>query len=94
MDRKIVVAIIENIGKASSQAEVLAALNDGIRAAASAESIRYGCHVDLDHGVHPDGCVLDTGDPSLCIYARGLADAGKTKWSCKWWKPILPKETA
>ena len=29
--------------------------------AALAQPVSHGCHVDVDHGMKPDGCVLDDG---------------------------------
>lgn len=46
--------------------------------------LKYGCHVDLEHGSEPDGCVIDTGDISDCIYAK----EDMRKEQCKYWQII------
>ena len=56
--------------------------------AALAQSVPHGCHVDLDHGMKPDGCVLDDGRPENCIYAKRLLREGKDKTACEYWQPI------
>ena len=48
----------------------------------------HGCHVDLEPGQAPDGCVLDDHRPQDCVYARALLRDGKTKLDCEYWKPI------
>jgi hypothetical protein len=53
--------------------------------------VKYGCHVDLDPGMEPDGCVIDEDQPHKCIYAK----AGMRKEQCKYWrivKPLLQEE--
>lgn len=47
----------------------------------------YGCHVDLEDGMEPDGCVLDQGMPELCVVAQRLHDSGKCKTDCQYWRP-------
>ena len=42
----------------------------------------YGCTVDLALDEEPDGCVLDYGAPTDCIYAK----ARRTKWTCPFWQ--------
>ena len=56
--------------------------------AALAQPVPHGCHVDLDHGMKPDGCVLDDGRPENCIYAKRLLREGKDKTACEYWQPI------
>ena len=56
--------------------------------AALAASVPHGCHVDLDPGMKPDGCVLDGGRPETCIYAKRLLREGKDKTACEYWQPI------
>ena len=56
--------------------------------AALAQPVPHGCHVDLDHGRKPDGCVLDDGRPENCIYAKRLLREGKDKTACEYWQPI------
>jgi hypothetical protein len=59
--------------------------------AALAQPVPHGCHVDLEEGMDPDGCVLDEGRPSNCIYARCLVREGKGKTDCEYWQPIEVK---
>ena len=56
--------------------------------AALAQPVPHGCHVDLDNGMKPDGCVLDDGRPENCIYAKRLLREGKDKTACEYWQPI------
>lgn len=56
--------------------------------AALAQPVPHGCHVDLDPGMKPDGCVLDENRPENCIYARRLSREGKDKTACEYWQPI------
>jgi len=51
--------------------------------------MRYGCYVDLDPGMEPDGCVIDTGDLHNCIYAK----KGMRKEQCEYWKIITTTQT-
>ena len=60
---------------------------DDLRAALTAP-VPHGCHVDLDHDMKPDGCVLDDGRPENCIYAKRLLREGKDKTACEYWQPI------
>lgn len=46
--------------------------------------VAYGCHCDLEPGMQPDGCVIDDGTPSMCIYAGRI----KRKEQCEYWRPI------
>lgn len=59
--------------------------------AALAQPAPHGCHVDLEEGMEPDGCVLDEGSPHKCIYANRLLREGKSKTACEYWKPIEVK---
>ena len=47
----------------------------------------YGCHFDLEPGMTPDHCVLDTGKLHECMLAPDIARQGKDKWSCPHWRP-------
>lgn len=54
------------------------------------ERVKYGCFIDLcEEGDEPDGCVIDEGEPHLCIYAERLVAQGKGKLDCKEWKPTI-----
>jgi hypothetical protein len=46
------------------------------------EYLHYGCHVDLEQGEVPDGCVIDIGDYNGCIHAT----KGMRKEQCKYWR--------
>jgi hypothetical protein len=46
----------------------------------------YACHIDLEEGIAPDACVLDTGRPEDCVYARKYGDNAREH--CGEWKPI------
>ena len=48
--------------------------------------LRYGCHVDLDPGQVPDGCVTDDGRLHDCIYA----EPGMRKEQCQYWRIVSP----
>lgn len=50
---------------------------------------KYGCHVDLESGEEPDGCVLDYGRPEDCRLAMGLVAAGKSREDCREWRPVV-----
>ena len=52
--------------------------------AGNLEKLAYGCHVDLEPGSHPDGCVIDTGDLADCIYAK----EGMRKEQCQYWRVV------
>ena len=52
--------------------------------AAQAAGVKYGCHVDLEEGMRPDGCVLDSGDTSGCVYAY----RHRTREGCPHWHKI------
>ena len=71
----------------SAWTEKMIAARTALRAALAA-SVPHGCHVDLDHGMKPDGCVLDDGRPENCIYAKRLLREGKDKTACEYWQPI------
>lgn len=47
--------------------------------------VAYGCHCDLEPGMEPDGCVLDSGRPQDCIHAR----SGMSKAEYQYWRPVL-----
>jgi len=51
--------------------------------------VKYGCHVDLDPGMEPDGCVIDEGRLQDCIYAK----PEMRKEQCKYWRVIKPTPT-
>lgn len=49
----------------------------------------HGCHVGLASGEHPDGCVLDYGEPRDCAF--GVFPSGrvrKSKKTCPHWQKI------
>ena len=50
---------------------------------------KFGCHVDLEFGDEPDGCVLDYGNPDDCVLARTLVAAGKKREDCREWRPVV-----
>ena len=52
------------------------------------ETVKYGCHCDLEDDEQPDSCVLDDGNPQDCIHAKMLLAAGKGRNDCKEWRPI------
>jgi hypothetical protein len=49
---------------------------------------KYGCHLDLDPGQAPDGCVFDEGRIDDCVCARMLAKHGKGRDDCSYWAPL------
>lgn len=49
--------------------------------------IKYGCHVELEPGEEPDGCVKDYGADRDCIYAS----RHKSREGCKYWLPVDAK---
>lgn len=51
---------------------------------AQQRGIRYGCHLELEEGMEPDGCVKDCGDEGGCIYAR----RHRSREACKYWMPV------
>jgi len=53
----------------------------------SLPKLRYGCHCDLEAGMEPDGCVIDSGNLSDCIYAR----RDMRKEQCEYWRIICPE---
>lgn len=53
------------------------------------DEVKYGCHVDLEEGVQPDGCVIDEDRHHQCIYAK----QGMRKEQCKYWRIIQPPTT-
>lgn len=46
------------------------------------DTLRYGCHCDLEPGAQPDGCVIEEG--GHCTYAK----PGRRKEQCQYWKII------
>lgn len=46
--------------------------------------LKYGCHCDLEPDMKPDGCVIDEGVLSNCIYAK----PNMRKEQCKYWRLI------
>lgn len=49
-------------------------------------AVRCGCHMDLDPGMEPDGCVLDTNQPDDCIRTRNGRITRRE--DCPEWRPI------
>lgn len=49
---------------------------------------KYGCHCDLEEGMEPDACVMDSGDDADCVFAEQLRKQNKDKTSCKHWRLI------
>jgi hypothetical protein len=52
--------------------------------AEQAAGVQYGCHVDLNEGEAPDGCVKDYGADSDCTYAP----RHRTREGCRYWLPV------
>lgn len=50
--------------------------------------VRYGCHIDIEPGIEPDGCVIDEGNYHNCIYAK----EGMRKEQCKYWQIVVPNK--
>lgn len=44
----------------------------------------YGCHCDLEEGMEPDGCVIDSGERHNCIHAKDIP----VKDQCSHWAVI------
>ena len=44
------------------------------------ESLRYGCHCDLEPGMESDECVIDSGNFQNCFYAK----EGMRKEQCEY----------
>lgn len=44
----------------------------------------YGCHCDLEEGMEPDGCVIDSGERHNCVYAKDIS----AKEQCEYWRVI------
>lgn len=61
-----------------------------------ADTKPYGCHVELDPGQPPDGCVLDDGNPEHCVYTYDPEVRRLGKHGCPHWRPIdgSPKQRA
>lgn len=49
--------------------------------------LRYGCHIDLDPGMEPDGCVIDEGLHGNCVHAK----VGMRKEQCDYWRLVTPR---
>lgn len=49
----------------------------------------YGCHCDLEEGMEPDGCVIDSGERHHCIYAKDIS----VKEQCEYWR-VIAKDSA
>lgn len=47
------------------------------------DTLRYGCHCDLEPNMQPDGCVIEEG--GHCVYAK----PGTRKEQCHYWKIIV-----
>jgi hypothetical protein len=54
-----------------------------------AAGVRFGCHIDLEEGEQPDGCVKDYGAENDCIYAR----RHRTREGCKFWREVKGSAT-
>ena len=64
--------------------EMLGMAADRLEAKSNPE-VKYGCHCELEEGMHPDGCVIDDGRPQDCFYAQTKY---KRKEDCEHWQPI------
>lgn len=51
------------------------------------DGIKYGCHCDLEEGMEPDGCVINEGKISDCIYAK----KDMRPEHCSYWRPIYKR---
>lgn len=51
------------------------------------DEVQYGCHVNIEPGIEPDGCVIDEGRLHDCIYAK----EGMRKEQCEYWRIVVPK---
>src|SRR5690554_3146 len=49
----------------------------------------YGCHCDLDEGMEPDSCVIDSGERNHCVYAKSI----EVKEQCEYWR-VIAKDSA
>jgi len=49
----------------------------------------YGCHCDLEEGQEPDGCVIQDGNLTHCIFAYHR----RSRWTCKEWRVVRPHST-
>lgn len=65
----------------------ITALRIALEQQAQAQPV-YRCHIDLDleDGMEPDDCVLDSGRRDDCVYARLHGD--RAREHCGEWKPI------
>lgn len=50
---------------------------------------KYGCHCDLDDGMEPDVCVIDTNERHNCVYATRI----DVKEQCKYWTIITTDQS-
>lgn len=57
---------------------------------AQSAGVKFGCHIELDPGQEPDGCVKDYGDDSACVYAA----RHRSREACRYWQPVNAKVTA
>lgn len=83
-------ALLHRTGGSDQVQRIDAAITD--LCAALATPAPHGCHVDVEDGIEPDGCVLDEGKPEKCIYAKRLHREGKDKTACEYWQPIEVKK--
>lgn len=63
----------------------ITALRIALEQQAQAQPV-YRCHIDLEEGMEPDDCVLDSGRRDDCVYARLHGD--RAREHCGEWKPI------
>lgn len=49
------------------------------------DSYEYGCFCDLEDGMEPDDCVIDTSVRSDCILAQKI----DKKENCPYWRVII-----
>lgn len=71
---------------------VLAKMEQNIKALAT----KYGCHCDLEVGMEPDDCVIDSGQINDCVHAQiGIRENSNfRREDCKYWQPINIKALA
>lgn len=46
---------------------------------------KYGCHCDLEEGMQPDECVIDSNTRSECVHAQRI----ESKIQCQFWRPLI-----
>ena len=61
IDRAVVEQALEALEAGLDVNPILAGEAEEALRAALAQPVQHGCHVDLNHGRKPDGCVLDDG---------------------------------